>query len=200
MNHRQPQCHPPAGKRGQLVFGQVCQLEMSPTPGAVVWVTPFSFVSLEWEAQDSFGTTWLFEVSNLCPYAQACFTDPRGPWDPHLLPLSFQKEAEGWLRAVALQSPGAFPWVRGACAVLQGGMAALPGPWMTCVDLCHPLETGPPDLRGKGPWGVGKEGSGLRQETQCRPQGPAVELLGSCRADHRLYLVRVPAMEVPRFH
>ena len=157
-------------------------------------------MSLEWEAQDSFGTTWLFEVSNLCPYAQACFTDPRGPWDPHLLPLSFQKEAEGWLRAVALQSPGAFPWVRGACAVLQGGMAALPGPWMTCVDLCHPLETGPPDLRGKGPWGVGKEGSGLCQETQCRPQGPAVELLGSCRADYRLYLVRVPAMEVPRFH
>lgn len=80
---------PPAGNRGQLVFGQVCQLEMSPTPGAVVWLTPFCFVFLEWEAQDSFGTTWFCEVSNLCPSAQACFTDPRGPRDPQLLPLSF---------------------------------------------------------------------------------------------------------------
>lgn len=133
----------PAGNRGQLVFRQVCQLEMSPTPGAVVWVTSFCFVSLEWEAQDSSGTTWLCEVSTLCPSAgQACFIDPRGPRDPQLLPLSFQKEAEERLRAVAPQSrgwswmsPGAFPDVRGACAVLQGGMAVLPGPWRMCVDL-----------------------------------------------------------------
>ena len=167
----------PEGNRGQLVFWQVCQLETSPTPGTVVWVTPFCFVSLKWKAQDSSGTTGLCEVSTLCPPAQACFIDPRGPQDPQLLPLSFQKEAEERLRAVAQQSrgwswmsPGVFPALRGVCAVLQGGMAALPGPggcvWI-CEALCHPLETGPPDLRGNGPWGVGKEGSGQHQETQC---------------------------------